>query len=119
MATSSIFVTTCLLVLSLLPPCTPARSFPTGAVGSTCNGLISMVTDLGKKIPKSPPSPSLAPSKHQGTIEQPTQQSWSTPDFQFNPTATDLPTPAPPKDQEIIEQLIQQRSSQGFQVASS
>ncbi|KAK8681436.1 hypothetical protein V6N13_053839 [Hibiscus sabdariffa] len=130
MATSSIIVTKCLLLtcvaLALLPACSQARFFPAAAVGSTCKGLISMVTDLGNKIPESPPSPELAPSKHQGTIEQPTQESWSTPDFQFNSVAVDFgktgwsppsPKPAPRKGQEIMEQLIQERPSQDFQVA--
>ncbi|GMI78629.1 hypothetical protein HRI_001532200 [Hibiscus trionum] len=189
MATSSIIVTISLLLL--LPACTQARFFP-----SACNGFISMVTDLGNKtpksppslnpappkhqrtndepenqasasdshlqsmvfnsgkIPKSPPSPSPAtprhhatnglpaaqqifesmapprspPTKRQGTIEQPTQESWWTPDFRFNSMAVGLgktggsppsPNPAPRKGQEIIEQLVQQRSSQDFQVASS
>ncbi|KAK8572696.1 hypothetical protein V6N13_048278 [Hibiscus sabdariffa] len=144
MATCSIIVTKCLvltcvaLALGLLPACTQARFFPAAAVGSTCKGLISMVTDLGNKIPESPPSPELAPSKHQGTnpapsrrqgtTEQPTRESWSTPDFQFNSVAVDLgktgwsppsPKPAPRKGQEIIEQLIQERSCRDFQVASS
>ncbi|KAK8681433.1 hypothetical protein V6N13_053836 [Hibiscus sabdariffa] len=176
MATSSIVFTnslllTCVaLVLVLLPACTEARFFPT--VGSRCKGLISMVTDLGNKIPKSPPSPKAAPSKHQGTndepenqasasvsqlesrvfnsgkmpksppspnpapsrhqatngkpappserqgtIEQPTHESWLTSDFQFNSVAADLgktgwsppsPMPALRIGQEIIEQPIQQ-----------
>ncbi|KAK8704662.1 hypothetical protein V6N13_048279 [Hibiscus sabdariffa] len=109
------------------------------ASASVCQ-LESRVFNSGK-MPKSPPSPNpapsrrqatngqpAAPSEHQGTIEQPTCESWSTPDFQFNSVAADLgktgwsplsPMPALRKGQEIIEQPIQERSSQDFHVASS
>ncbi|GMI78628.1 hypothetical protein HRI_001532100 [Hibiscus trionum] len=137
MATSSIIVTISLLltyvalVLVLLPACTQARFFPTASVSQ----LESMVFNFGK-IAKSPPPPSPAPSRHQatneqpappskrqGTIERPTQQSWSGADFQLNSMAADLGktgwSPTSPKGKEIMEQLIQQRPSLDFQLASS
>lgn len=93
-------------------------------VGSTCNGLISMVTNFGKTTP-SPPSPNRAPPKHQGMIEQPIQQSPLAPDFEFKSVAAgpgstiqSLPNPASSKGQGILEQPIQQRSSHDFQLAS-
>ncbi|XVF74873.1 hypothetical protein PTKIN_Ptkin13bG0145700 [Pterospermum kingtungense] len=92
---------------------------------SLCDSLIHIFTDFGK-TPKSPPSPRPAPSKHQGTIEQPIQQR-SPPYFQFKSMSIELgktpksppsPRPAPSKHQGTMEQTIQQSSSPDFQYKS-
>ncbi|XWS20560.1 hypothetical protein CRYUN_Cryun31cG0112300 [Craigia yunnanensis] len=148
--TSSLLLT-CLALLGLLATVAQARPLPSKNSHDKFMVII-MVNNVGRstltetreitgnddcdhiaefsikgKTPKSPPSPKPAPSKHQGTIEQPIQQRSSSPDFQFKSMSTDFgktpqspPAPklAPSKHQGIIEQPIQQRSPPDFQIAS-